>query len=233
MKTSCEVDSDSVKGSTAFSVSNFVFFSEILLCCFVMGSLLFKRVFFEPENRKSIMKWKKRGTNVLIKGQDEALINLTIKPLLFIQRRRSPLELNSSHNSLLVFEQKSIFPWKARRNLKIYFSIWLFGFFFFFRLWDFFQSPLKVLASSLGAAQEIDTNTIELKSKRKEKGRRKYLKTKLLELVNPSLGKYSIKKLSKWIYFWYFFMEIHFSNPIEFSYVKRSENLIKGLSRNT
>lgn len=62
--------------------------------------------------------------------------------------------------------------------------------------------PQKTWAAR--TAQDIDTNSIELKSKIKEGEKRrkeeKYLKSKLLLLVSPSLGKYSIKILSKWIF---------------------------------
>lgn len=84
---------------------------------------------------------------------------------------------------------------KKSQDLFLDLIVWLV--FFFFKISVF--APKRPRPAR---AQEIDTNSIELKSKRKENERKeeeKYLKSKLL--VNPSLGKYSIKILSKWTFF--------------------------------
>lgn len=132
------------------------------------------------------------------------MINLTIKRLLYPSTSISTAQKNTFTFlppfvltiHIPIFERKNIFPWKSKKKSQDLFLdliVWLVFFFF-----DMFS--LCPLETCPWTTQETDTNSIELKTW-EENGKRNTRNRKLLfALVNPSLGKYSIKKLSNWTF---------------------------------
>lgn len=152
------------------------------------------RVAFEP--RKVInykMSWLRM--RILIPGRrHKAFDKFDYRSRCFILRLRSSTNI---FFLTIPFRMILLVPRKARRNLKIYFSIWLFGLSSSSRRGFFAARPQNDATRSISLSSNIRNwykfHWIKIENKGEKVEEEKYLKSKLFALVEPGLGKYSIK----------------------------------------